>query len=233
MRLKSIFSGRNIYCIISIAVLITLLLIGSIALGPKIIDAARNPEEFRRLLGTNGIKSYLIFIAIQFIQIVFAFIPGEFVEIGAGYVYGSVKGLILCSIGAFLATSAIFALTRALGNKFTSIMIDSRDLKRLKFLQNEKKLEILFALLYFIPGTPKDLITYFAGVTKIKFKVFILISTFCRIPSIITSTLAGSALGERQYLQSAIIFISTAVVGIGGYFIYNFISNRNDEKQNS
>lgn len=230
MKLKKFFSGRNVYCIVSVVILAALLTIGSIALGPRIIEASRNPEQFRELLGSDGIKSYLIFIGIQIAQIIFAFIPGEFVEIGAGYVYGSIKGLILCTVGALMATTIIFWLTRGLGNKFTSIMIDSRNLKRLKFLQNEKKLEILFALLYFVPGTPKDLITYFAGVTRIKFKVFIIISTFCRVPSIVTSTLAGSALGERQYLQSLIIFGITALIGIGGYFLYQFISKRNGKQ---
>lgn len=229
-KLKAFLSGRNIYCIISVLVLILLMILGSVLIGPQIVSAAREPEKFREILGNNSFKSYLIFIGIQIVQVVFAFIPGEFVETGAGYVYGSIKGTILCLIGVFIATSVIFWLTRLLGNKFTEITIDSRDLKRLKFLQNEKKLEIMFALLYFIPGTPKDLITYFAGITRIKFGYFIAISTFCRIPSIITSTLAGSALGEQNYLQSAIIFIVTGIIAVIGIVLYNHISKHHNQK---
>lgn len=229
-KLKQILSGRNIYSIISVAVLIALIVLGSVLLGPRLVNAAREPEQFGELVGSGGFKSYLVFIAIQFVQVVFAFIPGEFIEVGAGYVYGSFKGLVLCMIGVLLATCLIFSLTRLLGKKFTDIMIDSRNLKRLKFLQNEKKLELLFALLYFIPGTPKDLLTYFAGVTKIKFGTFIFISTLCRFPSIISSTMAGAALGEERYLRSVIIFAVTGAIATIGFLIYRLILKHHEKK---
>ncbi len=232
-RLKKFFSGRNIYLIISISIFIALMVLGTLALGPKLVASAKDPEQFREFLGSGGVKSYLIFLAIQFVQIIFAFIPGEFIEIGAGYAFGGIIGTALCLIGSALATMLIFGLTRLLGKKFTSIMIDSKDLKRLKFLKNEKKVALLFTILYFIPGTPKDLITYFAGVTNIKFGIFMVISTFCRIPSIVTSTFAGSALGEEKYLSSIIIFGIAALLGIAGYFIYQLISKKYNEHKAS
>lgn len=221
-KLRNFFNARNIYCIISICVLIMIVVLGSMFLGPKLVDIAKDPQGFKDYLSQyNGIKSYLIFILIQFLQVIFAFIPGEFIEIAAGYIYGTFGGLIICSIGAFTASLLVFYLTRLLGNKFSQIMISNKDLKRLKFLNDEKKLEIIFAILFFLPGTPKDLLTYFAGVTKMKFSVFLIISTVCRIPSIITSTMAGNALGEENYLHSIIIFIITGIIAIIGYIIYS------------
>ena len=230
---KRLFSGRNIYLMVSISIFIALMVLGTLTLGPKLTASAKDPEQFREFLGSGGIKSYLIFLGVQFAQVILAFIPGEFIEIGAGYAFGGVIGTVLCLIGSALATLLIFGLTRLLGKKFTNIMIDSKDLKRLKFLKNEKKVTLLFAILYFIPGTPKDLITYFAGVTNIKFSHFMLISTFCRIPSVVTSTYAGSALGEEKYLSSIIIFAIAAVLGIMGYFIYRFISKRHNQHKAS
>ena len=96
-------------------------------------------------------------------------------------------------------------------------------------LQDEKKLTLMFFLLYFLPGTPKDLITYFAGITKIKFGVFMVISTLCRIPSILTSAIAGQALGEENYILSVIIFAVSAVIAVLGYLIYHRISKRKEE----
>lgn len=230
-RIKEFLSGRNIYCIISVSVLLALLIAGTLILGPRLTEAARDPERFREMLGSGGIKSYLIFLGIQFLQTVFALIPGEFIEVAAGYIYGSVKGLILCLIGVGVATALIFGLTRLLGRKFTEIMIDSKELKRLKFLQDEKKLEIMFALLFFIPGTPKDLITYFAGVTRIKFGTFLALSLFCRIPSIVTSTIAGAALGEENYLLSVMIFAVTGVIAVLGLVLYHRLSSKSEEKK--
>ena len=230
-KIKQYFSGRNIYLCVSLVIFIALMILGTVTLGPKIIDIARDPEKFQQLLGDTPIRSSFIFLGIQFVQVLFAFIPGEFIEVGAGYAFGWIWGTLLCLLGVAVATVVIFSLTRLLGRKFTNIMIDSKDLKRLKFLKDEKKLIWMFILLYFIPGTPKDLITYFAGVTKIKFSHFMLISTFCRIPSVLTSTLAGDSIVDGKYLQSVIIFAVTGAIGIGGYFLYNYLSKKHSDKK--
>ncbi len=230
---KRFFSGRNIYLIISIVVVAVLMSIGTFVFGERIVSAAKDPDKFRELLGSNPIDSSLIFLGVQFVQVLFAFIPGEFVEVGAGYAFGWIWGTLLCLLGVAVATLLIFSLTRLLGRKFTNIMIDSKDLKRLNFLNDEKKLTFLLFLLYFIPGTPKDLITYFAGVTKIKFGTFMMISTIGRIPSVLTSTLAGAAIVEGDYLQSILIFGATGLVAIGGYLIYNHLSKKQANKKTS
>lgn len=225
-RVIGFLTGRSIYCVVSVAVLIAMVVLGSVLLGPKIVAFAEDPEKMRELLGSKDPVSYLIFIGIQFLQVLFAFIPGEVIEVGAGYIYGTVKGTLLCLAGVVPATCAVFGLTRLLGHKFTGIMIDSRDLKRLKFLKDERKLTLMFFLLYFLPGTPKDLFTYFAGVTKIKFGAFLAISTFCRLPSVISSTLAGSQLGEENYLSSVIIFAVTGVIAVGGWTVYTLLTKK-------
>ena len=58
-------------------------------------------------------------------------------------------------------------------------------------MKDEQKLDNLIFLIFLIPGTPKDIITYFAGLTPVKFSHFLVITTVARIPSVITSTLAG------------------------------------------
>lgn len=227
-KLKNFFSGRNVYLIISVAVLAALLLAGTFLIGPMLADAVKDPQKFRESLG-SGFESYLIFVGIQILQVVFAFIPGEAVEFAAGYVFGAFWGTVLCLIGVAIATALVFGLTRLLGRKFTEIMLDKKDHKKLKFLNDEKNLEWIFAILYFIIGTPKDVITYFAGITKIKFGVFMVISTLCRIPSILTSAIAGQALGEENYILSVIIFAVSAVIAVLGYLIYYRISKRKEE----
>lgn len=232
-RSTSVFSGRNIYLFISLAITMALITLGTVLLGPKIIAASKDPEELKRILGGNSFLGQLMFIGIQSLQVLFAFIPGEFVEIAAGYIYGPIWGTVLCLIGVAPATALIFTLTRLLGKKFTSIMLDTRDLKRLRFLKNEKKLKMMFFLLYFLPGTPKDLITYFAGITKIDFLTFMLISIFCRIPSILTSTLAGSALEKERFVESVIIFAATGVIVIFGWLTFHRLSKRHKSKKDT
>lgn len=227
-KVVTFLSGRSIYSMVSVAVLIAIITLGSALLGPKIVAFANDPEKLREVLGTKDPLSYLIFIGIQFLQVVFAFIPGEVVEVGAGYIYGGFKGTLLCLLGVAPASCLIFWLTRLLGSKFTVIMIDSKDLKKLKFLKDERKLTFFLFLLYFLPGTPKDLITYFAGVTKIKFWAFLFLSTVCRLPSVLSSTLAGAQLGEENYFTSIIIFAVTGVLAIIGWTFYFLLIKRKE-----
>lgn len=67
-----------------------------------------------------------------------------------------------------------------------------------------------------IPGTPKDLLVYVAGLLPIKPTNFILISTFARFPSVITSTLAGDRLAIGDWKMSiilyAVILIMVAII---------------------
>ncbi len=224
-----IISGRSLYLIISLLVLVALLTLGTLAIGPKIVNAARDPEKLRSELGGSGIKSQAIFVAIQFLQVLFAFIPGELVELAAGYIYGPFLGTVLCLIGVLPATCLIFGLTKLLGRKFTEITLDEKDLKKFSFLNDEKKLTTALFLLYLFPGTPKDVMTYFAGITKIKLIPFLLISVFCRTPSILTSTLAGAAIGENKFALSLVIFGVTGVTVLFGWIMFRYISKKKEQ----
>ena len=76
----------------------------------------------------------------------------------------------------------------------------------------------------FIPGTPKDLLSYFAGLTDIKMGRWLLITTVARIPSVITSTVGGNAVGEQNYLFAILVFAGTLAVSALGLLIYQRIS---------
>lgn len=83
-----------------------------------------------------------------------------------------------------------------------------------------------------IPGTPKDILTYFIGLTPMKLSVWLLITATARIPSVITSTIGGDALGMENYKFAIIVFIITAVISIAGILIYRYIQKRLDKKHN-
>ena len=73
--------------------------------------------------------------------------------------------------------------------------------------KNSKKVEYILLILFLIPGTPKDLLVYIGGLLPIKPIRFILISTFARFPSIISSTLAGSSIIEGRWVMMLIVYV--------------------------
>ena len=98
-----------------------------------------------------------------------------------------------------------------------------------KFLRkNKEKRNILCFIIFFIPGTPKDIMTYFIPLTDMKLSTFLFITTIARIPSIITSTIGGHAIGVENYIFSIIVFVITAIVSLIGIYIYRKITTKKE-----
>ena len=83
--------------------------------------------------------------------------------------------------------------------------------------------KVIFSIIFTVPGTPKDLLVYFAGLTDMKLSTWIIISAFGRIPSVITSTIGGSALGEGEYYSAIAALIITAVLSLAGFLVYKLV----------
>ena len=100
-----------------------------------------------------------------------------------------------------------------------------------KFLKTSSARNMLFLVIYMIPGTPKDLLGYFAGLTDIPFPVFCLVCTLGRLPSVVTSTIGGNALGTGKLTFALIVFGATALISALGILIYRRICKRSEARQ--
>ena len=85
--------------------------------------------------------------------------------------------------------------------------------------QDPRTIRFIIFVLFFIPGTPKDLLTYISALLPIKPLEFIIISTLARIPSVISSTWAGASLLEGNWKLSLIIYGITFLIVIIAVFI--------------
>ena len=77
-----------------------------------------------------------------------------------------------------------------------------------------------------VPGTPKDLLCYFAGLTDMKLSLWLVLCSLGSIPSIVTSTVGGSALGSRRYWFAAAVFAGTLVISAAGLWLYDRIQKK-------
>ncbi len=178
-------------------------------------------EAFGGWVDGLGFGGWLITLGIQLLQIFVAFIPGEPVELLLGYLWGPWLGMLTCLIGIFIGTLTIFLLVRRLGMKFVRKIVGTDDLTKYKFLADKNKVELTVFILFFIPGTPKDALTYIAPIAPISPLKYLLIATCARIPSIITSTLLGDSIAEGDYLMAVIVFAVTAVISVLGIVFGN------------
>lgn len=180
-------------------------------------------EEMKSFISRLGIWGMLFTFLIQTAQVVLAFLPGEPLEIAAGALYGTFGGTALCLAGIFAGSFIIFLLVKRLGGSFVLRVIGSEKYARLKFLKNPAKRDIILFLLMFIPGTPKDVLTYFAPLSGVSTRRFLVISAVGRIPSVITSTYVGGTIAQGRYLHAILAFLAVGAVSIGGIILYNKI----------
>ena len=220
--------------IISIASVVIYILLSVVLLwfvGRPLIRFVDEPAVFRQWVSEHGLWGRLAFIGMVVLQVVVAIIPGEPFEIGAGYAFGMWEGTLLCMIGVIIGSAITFAIVRCFGIKIVEVFFSREKIDRLRLLQNHRRFNTIIFILSFIPGTPKDLLSYFIGLTDMKLRTWLLIVAVSRIPSIVTSTVGGNALGTQNYVFAIVVFASTAVIAGVGLFIYNHISRADKEKK--
>jgi len=188
-------------------------------------------EEFKVWIDGLGFGGWLVTLGIQLLQIFVALIPGEPVELMLGYVWGPWLGTFTCLLGIFIGTMTIFLLVRKFGMKFVSRFVDPEELKKYKFLRDKNKVDITVFILFFIPGTPKDALTYIAPIAPIGAVKYLLIATFARIPSIITSTILGDSIADGRWVLALVVFAVTAVISVLGIILGNRYIERRGSKE--
>lgn len=195
--------------------------------GRPLIRFVQEPERFRAWVDSQGPAAPALFIGMVALQVVVAIIPGEPLEIAAGYAFGAVEGTLLCLAGTFLGSMAVFFLVRRFGTRAVEIFIPLEDLRPLRFLQkSEQRLRLWVFFIFFLPGTPKDLLCYFVGLTKLPLRSWAVICLVARLPSLVTSTVGGNALGTERYLLAAVVFCATLVISSLGLLLYRRLSQR-------
>ena len=193
----------------------------------KLIDKD-NQDNLINKIRNKGINGWFIFLLIQILQVVISFIPGEPIEVIGGVIYGAFGGLLTCMLGCLIGSMIVYFLSFKIGKSFIKLFVKEKDFNEVKFLKNEKRVEELVFIFYFIPGTPKDIITYLAPYTKIKPLKFFIISTFARIPSIITSTWAGSSISKNNWGLTIGVFLGTFLIALLGLLIRQKIFNKKE-----
>lgn len=212
---------RKVHVLI-IFLFIILMIMASMLISPLILSLGENSSSLKLWLSQNGILGSLVFIGLMVLQVFAAFIPGEPLEIATGYLYGSIWGSLLCLLGAQLGSILIFLLVKRYREAVVSCFVSQEQFDKMKFLQNESKLNSLLFGLFLIPGTPKDILTYIIALSKMKLSTFLAITTVARIPSIISSTIGGAELMQGNYGVAVALFLFTGILSLTGVGYYNY-----------
>ena len=203
----------------------------------EMTDFVSDPQAIREWIRDTGIWGVLAFAGMNMIQVMLAVVPGGPFTLTAGFVFGPVRGTMLCVLSCTIASTIVFLLVHRFGMKLVSVFVSEKQLALLenydKSPANAKRIERLMILIFIVPGTPKDPLNYMAGLTKIPVWVWFLTNLFGRIPGAYLSALGGSAFGSGKY--------AALIAAVGGLFalfvigkvLHGIIENENEEQMDS
>jgi uncharacterized membrane protein YdjX (TVP38/TMEM64 family) len=174
-------------------------------------------EKLLAFVNSFDTLSVEIFIGLQIIQVVIAAIPGEVTGLIGGYLYGAFWGTIYSTIGLSLGSVVAFYFARTLGRPFVLIFVNHKYLEKFDYLMSHKGTSIS-ALLFLVPGFPKDYLCYILGLSKMTPRVFIIIATFGRVISTAMLSVGGDLLRDESYktfsLLAAVVLLIMLLVYI-------------------
>ncbi|MBM6816541.1 TVP38/TMEM64 family protein [Olsenella uli] len=201
------------------AAIVAALLLGAagVAFGPGLWAFFTDGEAVRAWVDAQGALAPVAMGALVVAQIVVAVLPGEPVELAAGYLFGTWEGTLICLVGGLVGTLVVTALVRVLGTRVVRTFFSAEQLEGVAWLRDSARFELLMLVVFLIPGTPKDVLTYAAGLTTCRWWRIAAIATVGRIPSIVTSTLAAGFASAGNWAAAGVtLAVTLALVGAGG-----------------
>lgn len=197
---------------------------------PLVRQFRESPETFRAYVKSHGPLGPLMMMGIIAMQVIVAIIPGEPFELGAGFVFGWFQGTVWCLLGSAAASALVYLAVRKWGVKLVEAFFPREIILHYSFLQNEKKLDLLVFILFLIPGTPKDLLTYLVGLTPMKLHTFLILTTIARIPSVVSSAMTGNFAQNERWLAAVITYGVTLIISVICIIWYRRISKKEKEQ---
>jgi uncharacterized membrane protein YdjX (TVP38/TMEM64 family) len=170
-----------------------------------------NPRRLKALVASFGPYAWLIYIAMQILQVVIAPVPGEVTGFVGGLLFGVLPGTILATIGLTLGSIVAFVIARLLGAAFVHRIIKKEYIDKFDYFITHKGLYLTW-ILFIMPGFPKDSLCYLLGLTRMRYLDFILINLLGRLPGTLILVLQGSAVREAHYQEFSIYLIVSAVL---------------------
>ena len=154
----------------------------------------------------------LTLMALQIVQVVVCFLPGQPIQFAASYMFGIIPGYLLSIAGAVIGTVISFYTAKFLGTDFLYLFFDREKIDSYQKKLNSGRGLMIVLLIYLLPGVPKDLVSYAAGVSDMRFRPFLLVSTIGRSPGMIGSLLLGHFFGKRNYRAIAAIAVLSIII---------------------
>lgn len=169
-------------------------------------------EQVAAQVRAAGAWGPLALIALIIAQTVVAPIPGQAVNLVAGYLYGWGLGLLYSWTGMVLGAALAMVLARYAGRPLVERLLSRSTLERLDRLADRGGWRF-FGLAFLIPGLPDDALCFVAGLTRLPLRGLVALCAVARVPGILAAVWLG-ARAERLPWQAWVIGGTLLAIGL-------------------
>ncbi len=153
-------------------------------------------------ISSLGAVAPIVFIA-AYIAACVLFIPGSIMTIGAGVLFGVVRGSIYVSIGATAGATAAFLIGRYLARDWVAAKLaGNATFDAIDAAVGREGWKIV-GLTRLSPVFPFNLLNYAYGLTRVSLRDYLLASWLGMLPGAVMYTYIGSVVGDLTRLGSA------------------------------
>lgn len=179
------------------------------------IDAA----PFRRWVDGFGPWGPLMFVAVMALSVLFAPIPNAPIFIAAGLAWGPVEGTIYSLIGLLIGSGMAFYASRWLGRRHLPRLIGHKAANHLDRLADTMGGTLIFWL-RMLPAVNFDWISFAAGMTSMRFSVFMIFSALGMLLPTAITVAAGDGLGHDLRITFAMAGVWVFGIAVSAAFLW-------------
>lgn len=174
----------------------------------------RGKEQFRSYIEGWGRWAPLVFVVVQALQVVVAPVPGELTGAVGGFIFGTVPGVLYSTIGLTSGSMLAFLAARIIGLPLVKLAVSQPTLEKFHFL-TERRGTFIAALLFVIPGFPKDILCYILGLSPMGLVTFSLVCALGRIPGTVMLSYCGCAVYDENWTSLALVsFVCVVLIAL-------------------
>ena len=185
-------------------------------------DTLFNTEWLKNLptlLAQNKPEAALILIGLQALQVIICLIPGQPIQFASSYMFGVIGGYLISIIGAVIGATIAFYLAKILGADAVKMLFNGDKVEKYRSKINSGQGLLIVFLIYLLPGFPKDLVGYVAGISDMRILPFLIISSAGRTPGMLGSLFLGNFFNNKN-IWGIIILVVLCVVVLTMCFIF-------------
>jgi len=161
-------------------------------------DQERVRERVQEWVAGFGPWAPLVSVVLNAAQVLLAPIPGQFVGLMNGYLYGVWLGTLYSMIGLLIGTAVAMALGRWFGRPLVERLVDAQRLTHWDGVIRRRGPPFLF-LVFLFPSLPDDLVCFLIGLSPLSIPRTLVLAMIGRLPGVFVSCWIGARAAELPW----------------------------------